>query len=169
MRAILHAVEFLNEGIVDRRREKMSVSQVERFELITSPENRERFSELLQAFWRPIKGRYIGGFIARYVKGFVALPDEAPELGVYPLCPHFFLYRFYADITPQDLCYCAFRRAVFLRQNAIKVRRNWCSKRMIVSRTNDYVMNSALGQSIPSLYEEEKAEQVGAGDAEEAV
>jgi len=168
MNALLPIIKSLDEHIVEDLRAEFAVSHVGPFELIAASEFQDQYSSLVRSFWRPISGHYVGRFISRYISGFVALPTRSPVLGVHAISPHIFLYRSASEFTPEDLCYYTFRRAMFLRQNALNVNRSILTKRIIAKRTSAYVLNSRMGLAISSLYSEE-AEQVGADDAEEAV
>ena len=168
MNILLPAINSLSRDIVDGLRSDLGFIEVAQFELISAEENRERYTKLVESFWNPISDSYVGSFIRRYIDGFIALPDKSPVLGVQALSSHMFIYRHSANFTPMDLCHWTFRRALQIRLLARGVSRNYCTRGIILDRTTDYVLNSPLGVAISEAYQKE-AEQVGAGDAEEAV
>jgi hypothetical protein len=159
MNILRQAAVSMNRSKIDDLRARLMDIRIGPFELITAPENEDQYSGLIRAFWSPISRHYTGRFVSRYIRGFVALPSDNPPLGLQLISPHIFLYRSFANFGPRDLCYYAFRRSMFLRQNALNVKRNMLTERTIIQRTSDYVANGFVGQAINSLYNEE-AEQV---------
>jgi hypothetical protein len=134
------------------------------FELIVSDDLRDLYMRKLGCFWTPIEHHYIGRFIARNIEGFIALPEDSALLGFHPLSPHIYLYHDFSDLSPADLCRYVFRRAISLRQNACKVRRNFFTRSKILRRTTEFVLRGRIGRDINSLYALALNAEQNAGD-----
>ncbi len=163
MKALHPILKSLDRSIIRDFRDGKESLRVGPFEVIVSSELSGQYTKKISSFWEPIETHYIGHFISRYIDGFVALPDDSALFGFHPISPNLRLFQSFSDITPAGLCRYGLRRAIYLRQNALKVRRNIFTKGRIARRTTEFVLRGSIGRKIDSLYAV-KAEQDGESD-----
>lgn len=131
--------ERLGREVFDERCQVLDSRFVGPLRILSPAEYADEFSTVFSSLWYPIADTHFGSMIERYLNGIIAEPKSRRSPAARTITSIYWIHEYPDELDRTALALRLYRRAIFLRQLRMGVRRNLLTQHRIKLRTETFI------------------------------